>query len=72
MRTLEREKQVKIFVSREDHKRIRIAAAIQGTTVSAYCRRVVLQMATHATKALALEPGTADEAALSGDGLAMH
>lgn len=58
----DRERQIKIFVSRDDHKRMRIAAALRGTTMSNFCRQVALNAARALTKNVRSLAGTATTA----------
>lgn len=54
MSTRTTEKQVKVFVSAHEQRRIRLAAAIQGMTMSRFCRETVLAATETLTKSIHL------------------
>lgn len=47
-------RQVKLFLLPADHGRLRLAAALKGTNMSAFCRDLVLAKANELTEGLVL------------------
>lgn len=47
-------RQIKVFLLPADHGRLRLAAALQGMNMSAFCREIVLAEADRLTKGIAL------------------